>query len=42
MAVGSSHIYWTDYFTGTVNEADLDGTNPHTIITGQNSPSGWW
>jgi sugar lactone lactonase YvrE len=35
-----SHIYWADYYTGTINEANLDGTSPQTIVTGQAGPSG--
>ena len=38
VAVGGSHIFWTD--RSTVYEANLDGTSPHTIITSQNNPIG--
>ena len=37
-ALAATHLYWTD--RSTVNEANLDGTNPHAIITGQNYPVG--
>jgi hypothetical protein len=36
--VDSSHIYWSD--TG-IFAANLDGTSPHTLITGLNfGPAG--
>jgi hypothetical protein len=35
----SAHLYWTDG-AGTVNEANLDGSNPHVIATGQPIPGG--
>jgi hypothetical protein len=38
VAVDSRHLYWTS--NGTIEEANLDGSNPHTIITGQNNPAG--
>ena len=47
MAVDASHLYWTDYYSGsgisgagTINEADLNGNGPHVIVTGQLGPSG--
>jgi len=33
----TSRQYWTDIQTGTIMEANLDGTNPQAIVTGQNS-----
>jgi uncharacterized protein YjbI with pentapeptide repeats len=33
------HLYWADQTGGTVDEANLDGSNPHAIITG-NQPYG--
>ena len=36
----SAHIYWTLFGGGTVMEANLDGSNPQPIVTGQNSPYG--
>ena len=38
-AVGS-HLYWSSDIGGTIVEANLDGTNPMTIVTGQNYPVG--
>ena len=38
MAANGSHLYWTDDADGTINEASLDGSSPHAIITGQNGP----
>ena len=48
MALGApapGHIYWANEGngtagTGTINEANLDGTSPHSLITGQNDPAG--
>ena len=39
----AAHIYWTNFFSvvtpgGTINEANLDGSNPHTIVSGQANP----
>jgi hypothetical protein len=39
VAVGP-HLYWTDFAAGTVMEANLDGSNPHVIVSGQNEPDG--
>ena len=39
-AVVSSHLYWSSEYGGTIVEANLDGTNPTTIVTGQNYPIG--
>jgi hypothetical protein len=41
-APAATHLYWVDNndATGTVNEANLDGTDPQTIITGQDNPDG--
>lgn len=40
----SRTLYWANQGTstpsGTVNEANLNGTEPHTIITGQYDPFG--
>src|SRR5262249_42614583 len=36
----SPHLYWTSLFDGTVVRASVDGTNQHTIATGQNKPFG--
>jgi hypothetical protein len=39
--VDASHIYWADAISGTIMKANLDGTNPHTLITGLNfGPAG--
>jgi hypothetical protein len=38
-SAGGSHLYWTDGNAGTVNEANLDGTSPQTIVSGQNGPA---
>jgi hypothetical protein len=38
LAADSSHIYWTcNCSNGTINEANLDGGNPHAIVSGLNS-----
>ena len=34
------HIYWVNRNAGTVVEANLDGTDPQTIATGQSGPEG--
>jgi len=44
VAADASHVYWADdgnqtVGNGTINEAGPDGTSPHAIVTGQNSPS---
>ena len=36
----SAHLYWTDFSAGTISEANLDGSNARTIITGQTGPQG--
>ena len=41
VAVDASHLYWTTPFDGNVNQANLDGTNPHAIVTGQKKVPGW-
>jgi sugar lactone lactonase YvrE len=38
--VDISHLYWADMLTGTINEANLDGSNNHAIVTGQGTPTG--
>ena len=39
VAADSSHVYWTNELGGTVNEANLDGTDPRSIVTtGVNQP----
>ena len=35
-----SHIYWTDWFTGTISRANLDGTAVETLVTGLDTPRG--
>ena len=41
MAVNVGHLYWADLNQGAIAEANLDGSNPHTIIvTGQHAPEG--
>jgi hypothetical protein len=39
VAVDASHLFWASIGDGTVNQASLDGSSPHAIVTGQNSPS---
>ena len=39
-SVVTAHLYWADQGSGTIVEASLDGTNPQTIATGQNAPTG--
>jgi serine protease len=34
VAVDSSHIYWANAGDGTIHEANLDGTSPQTLVTG--------
>ena len=34
------HLYWANSGNGTIMEANLDGTNPQTIVTGQSNPVG--
>jgi hypothetical protein len=36
----TAHLYWTDSLIGTIMEANLDGTDPHAIATGQQHPTG--
>jgi hypothetical protein len=36
----SSHLYWANVYAGTIVEAGLDGSNPHVIAAGQDSPAG--
>ena len=33
-------LYWANYGTGSINQANLDGSNPKAIVTGQDSPIG--
>jgi hypothetical protein len=40
VAVDASQLYWADLNQGEISAADLDGSSPHAIITGQNSPAG--
>ena len=44
IATGAAHLYWADTVpagvNGTINEANLDGTSPDTIVTGQDQPEG--
>ena len=40
VAVNADHIYWGDLNQGAVVEANLDGSNPHTIITDEHGPDG--
>lgn len=37
IAVGAGHIYWSTSI-GTIGEADLNGNNPQTIVSGLGSP----
>jgi Low-density lipoprotein receptor repeat class B len=32
IAVDGSHVYWTDFNSGTINEANLDGSNPQIVV----------
>jgi Abnormal spindle-like microcephaly-assoc'd, ASPM-SPD-2-Hydin len=36
----AGHLYWANFSGGTIVEANLDGTDPQTIATGQNTPYG--
>jgi len=40
VAVNADHLYWGDVNQGAISAANLDGSSPHTIITGQNGPAG--
>src|SRR6185369_8077637 len=40
VAVDASHLYWTAIGEGVIYEANLDGTNPQAIISGQSGPWG--
>jgi hypothetical protein len=47
VAVDGSHLYWADgadangdAHTGTINEAGLDGSNPTSLVSGQDYPIG--
>ena len=43
MAADTSHLYWSSLDTpgsSTIEEASLDGTSPHPIVTGLNVPVG--
>jgi hypothetical protein len=31
----TSHIYWASFGSGTISQANLDGSSPHTIVSGQ-------
>lgn len=33
-------LYWSNFWAGTIVEANLDGTNPQVIASGQDSPHG--
>ena len=35
-----ARMYWTDRRAGTIQQADLDGTNVETLVTGIGSPAG--
>ncbi|MBN1124004.1 MAG: lamin tail domain-containing protein [Sedimentisphaerales bacterium] len=37
--VPSGKLYWTDYDTGCIYSADLDGSNVQSIVTGLQSPA---
>jgi hypothetical protein len=37
VAVDSTYVYWVNPDGGTVNQANLDGSNPHALVTRQNS-----
>jgi Domain of unknown function (DUF5050) len=34
------HIYWTNQYSGTINQANLAGTNPQVLVSGQSDPAG--
>jgi hypothetical protein len=38
--VDGSRIYWTDSGNGTINEANLDGSQPHILFGSQDGPAG--
>ena len=38
--MNSSHLYWADTADGTIWEAGLDGSSPHTILTTQRGQVG--
>jgi DNA-binding beta-propeller fold protein YncE len=40
IAVNGSNIYWADLGSGTIMEANLDGSSPQAIVSGQPEPAG--
>jgi hypothetical protein len=45
VAADASHLYWAiatdhngDPNAGTIDEANLDGSSPHAVVTGQDLP----
>ena len=39
-ASAEPHIYWANYGSGTIIEANLDGTGVTTLVSGQGNPTG--
>jgi hypothetical protein len=39
VVVDGTRIYWTDIAGGTVNESNIVGPQPHTLVSGQDNPS---
>ena len=37
---GPGHLYWTDYGTGAIHRAQLDGSDPQIIVRGLSAPRG--
>jgi hypothetical protein len=40
VAVESASLYWANPNGGTVNEANIDGSNPHALFANQNGSFG--
>ena len=40
VAVDSTSVYWANPNGGTVNQANLDGSNPHALFANQGAPYG--
>lgn len=40
LALDSSHVYWTEQNTDTIMRANLDGSDPTSVVTGQEFPTG--
>jgi len=39
-AAGQEMVYWADFNTGNIRRANLDGSNPQTVVTSPAGPTG--